>query len=75
MPIDYALAKRLHTKHKAALTRAKNTGDPRKVIAACDAYFDAFEAADLPLTDDWHNWNIAKSDAELAIAYAIPYRG
>ena len=75
MTIDYALANKLHRKHKSALTRAKNTRDPHKVIAAVNAFYDEFEDAGLPLTDDWHTWSIAKSDAELAIAYDHPYRG
>lgn len=69
MPIDYALAQRLCTKHKAALTRAKKKG-PQAVIDACNAFFDEFEANDLPLPDSWHTWNIAKMDAEFELARA-----
>jgi hypothetical protein len=61
--IDYALAKRLCTKHKTALTRAKNSKDPRKVIAACDAFFDDFHENDLPYPDAWRLWANAKEDA------------
>jgi hypothetical protein len=64
MSIDYALAQKLFTKHKAALTRAKKKG-PGAVMQACDKFFAEFEDNDLPLPDDWHRWNIARLDAEM----------
>jgi hypothetical protein len=75
MSIDYALAQRLVRKHKAALTRAKNTRDPHKVIAAVDAAYAEWDANDIPYPDSWHTWERAKSDALVAIAYDHPFRG
>jgi hypothetical protein len=60
--LDYALAKRLHRKHKGALTRATKVGN-RAVVKACRAFFDEFREHDLPLPDDWHRWERAQSDA------------
>lgn len=60
------MSKRLHTSLKGQLTRAQNTGDPWKVLDACNAAFQHFEDSGYP--DTWHRWNIAKRDAETAIA-------
>jgi hypothetical protein len=68
--IDYAKAQSLWRKHKSALTRAKKTNDPNKVIAACDAFFTDFDANGLPYPDDWHLFERAREDAELQKAYA-----
>lgn len=65
---DYAAMNGVVRKHKAALTRAKNSGDPRKVIAACDAAFAAFDEPGMIWPDNWHLWNIARQDAEFAPA-------
>ena len=66
MSIDYALAKRLCTKHKSALTRAKNKS-PEAVLAAVDAFYGEFYANHLPLPDAWRRWEGAREDAESAI--------
>ena len=50
-------------KHKAALTRARNAKDSRKVLAAADAALNAFENAGL-WPDDWCLWQRAREDAE-----------
>ncbi len=65
-PHDYALAQRLYKKHKSALTRAKNTGDPDKVIAAVKAFEADFENNNLPLPDSWSDWQRAADDAVFA---------
>jgi len=65
---DYDYMNRVVRKHKAALTRAKNTGDPSKVIAAVDAAFGAFDAPNMYWPDSWHTWNVAREDAKLALA-------
>lgn len=67
MGIDYALAQRLFTKHKAALTRAKKKG-PEAVLEACERFFLDFDANDLPLPDAWHTWERARYDAHTAIS-------
>lgn len=66
--IDYALVTRLTRKHKGALTRAQKAGDPRRIIAVCDAALSDFEDHGYP--DCWHRWNTAKIDAEMKLAYA-----
>jgi hypothetical protein len=66
--MNYDALRRLIRKHKSALTRAKNTGDPTKVIAACDAFFADFDGPNAPpLPDAWHAWSIARQDAEYAL--------
>lgn len=62
---DYDALNKMVRKHKAALTRAKNSGDPEKVVAAVEKAFADFDAGMWP--DNWHLWEIAKRDAELAI--------
>ena len=62
MSTDYAALNRMCRKHKGALTRAKNSDDPHKVIAACEAARDDFNAGMWP--DNWPLWNIAYCDAQ-----------
>jgi hypothetical protein len=51
------------TKAKAALTRAINKGDARKIIDLVDATFAAWNEADMAWPDDWARWQRAKDDA------------
>lgn len=60
--IDYARVKREHPKHKAALTRAKNSGSPLKVLAAVEKAYDAFDTWGA-WPDDWAAWRVAAWDA------------
>jgi hypothetical protein len=55
-------------KHKAALTRAKNTKDSTKVIAACDAALVSFDTHGWP--DCWSLWARERRDAEFALQRA-----
>lgn len=66
--IDYDAMKKSVRKHKSALTRAKNTGDPHQVVAAVDRAFGEWDEAGHPYPDSWHTWNIAKRDAQFQIA-------
>jgi hypothetical protein len=60
--IDYAAAKREGPSLKTALTRAKNSGDPVKVLVAVEKAYAAFDRwGGWP--DNWHTWNIAVGDA------------
>lgn len=60
--IDYARMKRTYPQQKAALTRAKKTGDPEKIAAACKkAIAEWNEIGAWP--DDWNRWQIALNDA------------
>lgn len=52
-------------RQKGALTRAINSKDPHKVIAACVKVTDEWAGKAWP--DDWHRWNIALSDACLTL--------
>ena len=62
MAINYERAQRRFRGQKAALTRAKNSGDPKKVRAACvKAVAEWNEDGAWP--DAWHSWNIALRDA------------
>lgn len=72
MPIDYAAMSREHPKLKAALTRAKNSGDPVKVLDAVEKAYDRFDAIGA-WPDDWHTWNIALSDADFAFRRSDAY--
>jgi len=58
---------RTYRAQKAALTRAQNSGDPRKVVVECNRFFDEYENENRPTPDNWHRWNIAAQDAEFAI--------
>lgn len=48
---------------KSALTRAINSGDPEKVIAATRKAVAEWAGWKYGWPDDWHRWNIALSDA------------
>ena len=53
-----------YAKLKAALTRAKNTGDPERVLRAVEAAVEVFDSKIWP--DDWSSWRIALEDASQA---------
>ncbi len=55
------LTKNQHTALKAKLTRAQNSGDPLKVLAATDEAFATFDTDGYP--DTWHTWRMAEYDA------------
>lgn len=59
---------------KAKLTRAINTGDPMKILAAARAGFDLFNKHGNYYPDDWHRWQIAEQDAVLALQREAYYR-
>lgn len=58
----YTLTQAELTKLRASLTRAKNSGDPNKVIRECNKALARFEEVGYP--DCWSNWERAKMDAE-----------
>lgn len=60
--IDYDRMNRIGPKQKAALTRAKNSGDPEKVVLACrNAVREWDEIGAWP--DNWATWQVALDDA------------
>jgi hypothetical protein len=68
------LTKQQFATAKSRLTRAQNTGNPQKVIEAVEQQFNEWDAGDYAYPDDWHRWERAKMDAEMALAYGTPYR-
>lgn len=65
---DYDAMNKELPKLRAALTRAKNSGDPLKVIAAVKHANARFDVIGWP--DQWSMWERAKDDAELQIRMA-----
>lgn len=63
MTIDYARAQRESPRLKGALTRAKNSGDPLKVLAAVEKAYDAFDEWGA-WPDGWAHWRVALLDAQ-----------
>ena len=65
MAIDYRAANAAFRKQKAALTRAVNSKDPNKVVAACRKAVR--EWAEAPFNgawpDAWSRWQRALDDA------------
>lgn len=59
MTIDPVTAN--YRKHRAAVTRAERSGDPARVLAACDAAIVSFDAIGWP--DDWTHFQRAADDA------------
>lgn len=63
---DYPAANKLFKAQKAALTRAKNSGDPEKVVLACKKAVAEWNA-DVPCAgmwpDHWSDWQRALDDA------------
>jgi hypothetical protein len=60
-------------KLRSALTRAKNSKDNDKVIAACKHAFARFEIIGYP--DQWSNWQRARDDAENNKRMKRPFGG
>jgi hypothetical protein len=59
--IDYDRMRRTWPKYKAALTRAKKTGDPEKVAAACVAAMNEWDEIGA-WPDDWSLFQRALDD-------------
>lgn len=66
--IDYEAAKREMPALKAKLSRAKKTKDPDKVLAAVREAYAAFDRWGA-WPDNWHLFERAKGDAEIAKVY------
>lgn len=63
---DYALLNAMVRRHKGALTRAKKKG-PEAVLKCVELAYADFDKGLWP--DNWHLWEIAKSDAEMEKRY------
>lgn len=55
---------------KSRLTRAVNSGDPHKVVREVTATYAEWDDGDFAYPDDWHRWERALRDAEMAIRFA-----
>jgi len=62
--LDYTAMDRELPGLKARLTRAINSKDPDKVLAAVKVAFARFDVIGYP--DQWHRWERAKDDATFA---------
>jgi hypothetical protein len=60
--IDYARMSRVWPKQKAALTRARKTGDPEKIAAVCKAAVAEWDAIGC-WPDDWALFQRTLDDA------------
>ncbi len=63
--MGYTLDQKEFRNLKSRLTRAKNSGDPAKILVECNRAFAIFEEKGFP--DAWHRWNIALDDARHAL--------
>lgn len=67
-PIDYEKANKLFRKHKAALTRARNSGERGseerrdKVVLACTRAVQEWDREQIPWPDNWSLWQNALDD-------------
>lgn len=59
---DYAALSRMVKRQRAALTRAKNSGDPEKVVLACRNAVREWNAPGAIWPDDWAAWQRALDD-------------
>ena len=66
--MPYTLSKKELTNLKRARTRAEKTGDPEKIIAEVNRAFGIFDEKGWP--DNWSDWQRAKNDAEMKLAYS-----
>ena len=58
---DYQELNRMVRRHKAALTRARRSGDPRRVVVVCRAAVLDFDTGIWP--DNWWLWQNALQEA------------
>jgi hypothetical protein len=65
MTIDYRAMGSAMTRQRAALTRAINSGDSDRVVAACRAAVNAWQSAPFggAWPDSWSRWENALRDA------------
>jgi hypothetical protein len=61
------LSKKEYRLEKTRLTRAINSDDPEKILAAIEHAMGTFEGAVWP--DDWHRWAVALDDLAWSIRF------
>lgn len=68
---DRAACQKRFSGFKAQLTRAERSGDPAKIVAACNAFDDYYNRLETePYPDDWSRWQRARDDVAFATRYA-----
>jgi hypothetical protein len=60
--VDYKALNRMVRRQKAALTRAKNSGDPEKVILACRDAVREWNQPGAMWPDNWSMWQRTLDD-------------
>lgn len=60
-----AALKKLLPRYRAALTRAINAGDPKKILETANRALAKFDEIGYP--DQWHRWQRARDDAVYAL--------
>jgi hypothetical protein len=59
---DFKALNRMVRRQRAALTRARNSGDPEQIILACRDAVREWNTPGLIWPDDWGNWQRALDD-------------
>ena len=72
MTTDRYITNQDYRRQKTALTRAVNSGDPLKVLAAVEKTLDEWAGKAWP--DAWHRWRNALDDAFLSFARTDAFR-
>jgi hypothetical protein len=62
-PVDYAKLNKMVRRQRAALTRAKNSGDLDKLVTTIRAAVNEWNEPGAMWPDDWSNWQRALDDA------------
>lgn len=52
---------------KSRLTKAVRSGNHQRVIAVVEETFAQWDDGDFAYPDDWHRWERARLDAEMAL--------
>jgi len=62
MPTDYAALNKMIKRQRAALTRAKNSGDREKILATVKAAVAEWNKPGMIWPDDWADWQRTLDD-------------
>lgn len=64
------LSKGQYRADKTRLTKAVRSGNHRRIIDTVTETFESWDAGDFAWPDDWHRWEMARYDAEMALRWA-----
>jgi hypothetical protein len=73
--IDEAACRKAWIRFKGALTRARNSKNPDKVIAVIDDAERWFEDNKYPFPDAWPHWESLRDSARMAKHHGYPFNG